>query len=118
MNNEIYSIYHLSIQPSDFPEFLTLIGKIVDGSSQEPGTLTYEFVVNADKTAVHILERYAMEGLIPHVEQTFAPFAEEFLRLCKIEALYVYGNPTAPIRAKLDSFGAVYLAPFAGFTRS
>lgn len=31
--------------------------------------------------------------------------------------LYVYGEPTAEIRAKLDAFGANYLMPFAGVSR-
>jgi hypothetical protein len=53
---------------------------------------------------------------LPHAEQTFAPFAKEFLSLCKIEKLYVYGNVTAEIKAKLDGFGATYFEPFDGFT--
>lgn len=45
------------------------------------------------------------------------PYAKEFLRLAKIDRLFVYGEPTAVVRAKLDGFGAIYLTPFAGFTR-
>ncbi|MCL9981513.1 MAG: hypothetical protein NBV60_00005 [Erythrobacter sp.] len=58
-----------------------------------------------------------MSGLLPHVEQTFSPYAERFLSLATIDQLFVYGNPTPEIREKLDSFGATYLAPFVGFTR-
>ncbi|MEN5362742.1 hypothetical protein [Brevundimonas intermedia] len=117
MNGELYSIYHLSLNPTDFPRFQALIAKIVAATKKEPDTLTYEYVANAEKTAVHIVERYRMAGVISHVEETFAPYAEEFLSLSKIEAVYVYGEPTPEIRAKLDAFGAVYLAPFDGFTR-
>lgn len=52
--------------------------------------------------------------MLPHVEETFAPYAEESLSLVKIEALFVYGDPTPEIRAKLDAFGVTYLASFDG----
>jgi quinol monooxygenase YgiN len=117
MQNEIFSVYHLSIDPSNFDAFKELIQPIVAATSEEPDTTIYEYVVNADRTAVHIVERYRTQGLLPHVEQTFAPFAERFLKLATIEKLFVYGDATAAIRAKLDAFGAVYFTPFAGFSR-
>lgn len=117
MQNEIYSIYHLSIEPSKFPEFQALVSKIVAATAKEPETLTYEYVVTADHSVAHIVERYRTPGLLPHVEKTFAPFAEQFLSLAKIEKLFVYGETTPEIRAKLDGFGAIYLAPFDGFSR-
>jgi quinol monooxygenase YgiN len=118
MRGEIYSIYHLSVEPSKFPAFQALIAKIVAATREEPDTLTYEYVANEDKTAVHIVERYRAAGLLPHIDKTFSPFAETFLSLAKIEKLYVYGEPTTEMRTKLDSFGAVYLHPFEGFTRN
>jgi len=117
MQDEIYSIYHLTIEPSKFPAFKELILKIVSATSQENDTLTYEYVASEDQGTVHIVERYRAVGLLPHVKETFAPFAEQFLALAKIDKLYVYGNPTSEMRATLDGFGAIYLHPFAGFTR-
>jgi quinol monooxygenase YgiN len=117
MQNEIYSIYHVTVEPNHFAEFQSLVSKIVSATSKEPDTLTYEYVVNADHTSVHIIERYRTPGLLPHVEKTFAPFAEEFLSLAKIEKLFVYGEATPEIRAKLDGFGAIYLTPFDGLNR-
>jgi len=117
MKNEIYSIYHLAIAPSDFSAFETLVQTIVAATLEEPDTLTYEYVVNADRTVVHIVERYRPKGLLPHVEQTFAPYAERFLKLATIKKLFVYGDTTPEIRAKLDGFGAEYFASFAGFSR-
>jgi quinol monooxygenase YgiN len=117
MQDELYTVYHLSIEPSKFETFKALVEEIVQATSAEADTLTYQYMVNPDHTAVHIMERYRMRGVLPHVEQTFSPFAETFLSLVKIEALYVYGQPTAEIRARLDGFGAVYLTPFEGFAR-
>jgi hypothetical protein len=117
MKNEIYTIYHLSLAPTDFPAFETLITKIVDATSKEPDTLTYEYLVSADHTAIHIIERYRPAGIIPHSDITFAPFAEEFLSLARIEKLYVYGETTPEIRTRLDRFDALYFSSFAGFSR-
>jgi hypothetical protein len=117
MRDEIYSIYHLSIVPSNFDAFKTLVEQIVEATSKESDTTTYEYVVNAERTVVHIVECYRTQGLLPHVEQTFAPFAVRFLELATIDKLYVYGETTPEIRAKLDGFGAAYLTPFAGFSR-
>ncbi len=117
MQGELYSIYHLTLDPLDFPAFKALVEKIVDASSREQDTLTYEYVVSDDHRTAHIVERYRMAGVLPHVEQTFAPYAGEFLRLAKIDRLFVYGEPTPDVRAKLDGFGATYLASFAGFSR-
>lgn len=66
---------------------------------------------------MHIVERYRAPGVLPHVEQTFAPFAERFLQLARIEKLFVYGETTPAIRATLDGFGAEYFTSFAGFSR-
>jgi quinol monooxygenase YgiN len=117
MQDEIYSIYHLSLKPADYDAFMTLVEQIVEATSKEADTTTYEYVVNAERTVIHIVEKYRTKGLLPHVEQTFAPFAERFLDLVKIDKLYVYGDTTSEIRAKLDGFGAEYLTPFAGFSR-
>lgn len=116
MKGETYSLYHLSIDPSNYESFKALIQPIVAATREEADTTIYEYLVNAERTVVHIIERYRTQGLLPHVEQTFMPFAERFL-LATIDRLYVYGDTTPEIRAKLDGFGAVYLTSFAGFSR-
>jgi quinol monooxygenase YgiN len=117
MQNEIFSIYHLSVAPTNFDAFEELVQRIVTATSKENDTTIYEYVVNAGHSVVHIIERYRTAGLLPHVEQTFTPFAKRFLELAKIERLFVFGDTTPEIRAKLDGFGAAYLTSFAGFSR-
>jgi len=117
MQDEITNTYHLKVDPARFEQFHDLVKTIVAASHQEPDTLTYEYLADADKSTVHIVERYRMPGVLPHIEQTFAPHAETFLSLATIEKMFVYGNPTPEIRAKLDGFGAIYLTRFEGFRR-
>ncbi len=117
MQNETYSLYHLTIDPAKFDALKALVAELVAATSKEPDTTTYDFLVNADNTKVHIIERYRTKGLLPHVKQTFTPYAKRFLELVKIDCLFVYGDTTPEIREMLDGFGAVYLTPFAGFSR-
>ena len=117
MQDEIYSLYHLTIEPAKFDAFKALADELVAASRKQSDTTIYEFVVSADRTQVHIVERYRTKSLLPHVKETFAPYAARFLELVRIDALYVYGETTPQIREVLDGFGAIYLRPFAGFSR-
>lgn len=117
MDDETLCVFHLRVEPALFDAFAELVGRIVAATREEPGTLSYEYSVNQERTAVHIVERYRTAALLGHVERTFTPFADRFLELVTIERLSVYGRTTPEIRAKLDAFGAVYLTVFDGFTR-
>lgn len=115
--SSISSLFTLALKPEDFPAFKDLVAEIVAATEQEPGTLIYEYSINADHTVAHILERYRPEGVVSHMDITFAPFAERFLKLVKVTSLTVYGEPDAAIRSRLDPFGAVYMTSFGGFSR-
>ena len=117
MSDEILNIFHLSLEPQNFPAFKALVAEIVEATRQEPGTLTYEYSVSSDQRTVHIIERYRSEGLVSHIDQTFAPFAQRFLDLVTVTSLVVYGNPDAEARKRLDGFGAAYMTLFDGFSR-
>jgi quinol monooxygenase YgiN len=115
--DEISCVYHMRVAPSQMADFKALIAGIVSATSKEPDTLIYEYTVSEGGDEVHIIERYRANGLLPHVQTTFAPFAKEFLKLAKIERLFVYGNVPPPVRAVLDGFGAQYMTPLDGFSR-
>lgn len=117
MSSHISNLFTLSLDPENFPAFEALVAEIVEATQQEPGTLIYEYSVNADRTVAHILERYRADAVVSHVDHTFAPFAERFLDLVKITGLVVYGQPDAEVRKRLDPFGAVYMESFGGFSR-
>lgn len=118
MKDHVISIFTLSLAPENFPAFKKLVARIVEATSKEPGTLMYEYSVNDDHTVAHIIERYRADAVVSHIQETFAPFAEEFLALVKITGLLVYGSPDEATRKLLDGFGAVYMTSFDGFTRT
>jgi hypothetical protein len=117
MSSQISSLFTLALEPKDFPAFKALVTEIVAATEKEPGTLIYEYSVNAGRNVAHILERYRPEGVVSHIDVTFAPFAERFLSLVKVTSLTVYGQPDAEMRKRLDAFGAVYMEAFGGFAR-
>ncbi|WP_313200174.1 antibiotic biosynthesis monooxygenase [Rhizobium sp.] len=113
----ITNVFHMTVEPENLEEFKYLIDPIIAASSNEPGTLIYEYTLGEDGRTVHIVERYLTDAVLSHVENTFGPYAERFLKLATIETLYVYGKPRADLRAKLESFGAIFMSPIAGFSR-
>ncbi len=117
MSSQISSVFTLALEPQNFPAFKALVAEIVAVTHQEPGTLIYEYSVNADHTVAHIFERYRADAVVSHIDITFAPFAARFLSLVKITGLTVYGKPDAEVRKRLDPFGAVYMESFGGFSR-
>lgn len=117
MNADILTIYHLTLEPADAAAFAELATEIVELSRREDDTLVYRWFISPDRTRAQIIEGYRMQGLVPHVEQTFAPFAERFLAIAGIEKLFVYGEPSDAVRAKLNGFGASYMSEIVGFTR-
>lgn len=78
MPSQISSVFTLALEPCNFPAFQALVSEIVTATQQEPGTLIYEYSVNAERTEAHIFERYRADAVVSHVDTTFAPFAERF----------------------------------------
>lgn len=114
----ITCIFHLAVEPDHLAEFKSLIAAIVEDARQETGTAIYEYSINAtDESEIHIVERYQADAVLLHINETFAPYAQRFLALAQIKALYVYGETTLDIRNKLDDFGAVYLSPLIGISK-
>lgn len=118
MADDLYWVFTLDVKPGRFAEFRALVADIVAASHEEPGTLAYQYSVNADETMVHIFERYRdSAAFVSHVEQTFGAFAERFLSMVTVASLVVYGNPDAAARKALDGFNASYMTLFDGFAR-
>ena len=118
MREEIYWVYTVTVKPERLAEFKQVVAPLVAATKEEPGALAYEYHVGDDQSTVHIFEHYRdSNAVVAHVEQTFGRFAERFVALATMTGFTVYGTPTAEARKILDGLGAVYMAPFDGFTR-
>jgi quinol monooxygenase YgiN len=114
----IYWVVTCAVRPDHLPEFKMVVGQLVAAAKEEPGTLAYEFAIDADQTTIHIFERYRdSDAVVSHVTQTFGPFAERFLTLVKVSGFVVYGTPNAEAQRVLVGFNPVYMTLFDGFRR-
>lgn len=117
-NSAIICVFELALKPAMLAAFQALVQKVVAATALEPGTLLYSYSLNADNSSAHIIESYQNSAaLVSHVDTTFGPFAAEFLSCVEVTALTVYGTPDQQAQSRLNSFGAVYMQPFAGFFR-
>lgn len=116
MENQITCVFQLSVKNGMLNNFKELVDKVVAATRKEAGTLAYFYSVDQTGQVVHIIEQYEdSPALISHIDHTFAPFADEFIAMVEIGHLTVYGSPDQDAQLRLNSFGAMYLVPFAGF---
>ncbi|RYZ92038.1 MAG: hypothetical protein EOP06_05470 [Proteobacteria bacterium] len=116
-HNALTSTYVLKVKDGQYDAFVAFAKMIVELTSKEPGTLTYQYSASADQKTETINELYqSSEALLSHVKETFGPRAGAFLETVDIEKLYVYGTPNAEGKAVLDSFGAIYMTALDGST--
>jgi hypothetical protein len=117
MNERITCVFELEIIEGKLESFKDVIRAAVEATSGESTTLLYEYSISDDGKFAHIIERYLASGVVSHVDQTFAPFAQPFIDHVRFAKLTVYGEPDLEIRKRLDPFGAIYMKTFEGFDR-
>ena len=118
MKKDIYWLCTFRVKPEDFPAFKAVVAPLVEETRKEEGSMAYEYNITADHSVVHIIEHYRdSASVVHHVTNTFSQFAAAFTALASVESFVVYGTPEPEAKAILDSFGAVYVTPFDGFTK-
>ena len=117
-DSRIYWMITCNVQPGQLTDFKQIVEQLVAAAKSEPGTLAYEFSINADQSAINIFESYQdSSAVLSHVSQTFAPFAERFLALARISQFVIYGNPNNEVKKAFADFNPTYMTQFDGFTR-
>ena len=108
----------MSVRDGQLGDARELMPEMVESTRGEPGTLGYEWFLDADGTVCHVYERYAdSDAAMVHLGTFGAKFAERTFQCFEVTALYVYGEPSDEVKAALDGLGAVYLGTFGGFSR-
>jgi quinol monooxygenase YgiN len=108
----------LTVKPGQLEDFRTLTGEMVAFTKGEPGVLIYERYISEDDQTIHVYERYAdSPAAVAHLRSFTELFGTRFSSMVDRKRFTVYGMPSAELKAILDSFGAVYLNLFAGFSR-
>jgi quinol monooxygenase YgiN len=118
MKKDIYWLCTFRVKPSDLAAFKAVVRPLVEETRKEAGSMAYEYNVTADNSVIHILEHYRdSAAVVHHVTKTFSQFATDFTKYASVESFTVYGTPEPEAKTILDSFGAVYVTPFDGFTK-
>lgn len=118
MSNGVSWNLQLAVREGQFEAARALMEEMVESTADESGTLVYEWYVSEDGKTCHINEGYEDSGAaLAHVGNFGAKFAERFMGCFEPTGFFVYGEPSAEVRAALDTLGANYLLPFGGFRR-
>ena len=118
MSAAVSWVVEYTVKPGRLGDFKTLVGEMVAGTKQEPGSLIYEFFLAEDGTHGHIYERYADdEATRSHFAGFGEKWAERFGDAVEITKFTTYGNPSAALREALAPLGAEVLPPLDGFAR-
>jgi quinol monooxygenase YgiN len=109
----------LKIKPGELGNLKQLIPEMVESAStNEPGTLDYEWFFDAGETTCHIWERYTNSAAaMIHLGNFGEKFAERFMDALEPTRFTVYGSPSAEVQEALAPFGVAYMVPVAGFKR-
>ncbi len=116
-SSEVFWVLTLKVEPGQFDQMKQLVAQIVAAAQKDPGTLEYEWNVNASQDTIAVVERYAdSEALIEH-GKGFGAFARQFFALAKPSSFLVFGAPDAAAKKAIAGLNPVYMTTFDGFTR-
>jgi quinol monooxygenase YgiN len=118
MDEQVAWHVELAVRPDELEHFRALTSEMVAFTRREPGVLVYERFLSDDGRTVHVYERYTdSAAAVSHLRAFASEFGERFSKLVERKRFLVFGNPSRELRAILDGYGAIYCAPFDGFSR-
>jgi quinol monooxygenase YgiN len=118
LDNHISWCVELAIDPRELEAHRALTSEMVQFARSESGTLVYERFISADRKTLHVYERYVdSAAALAHLRSFEARFADRFHGMIARRRFVVFGTPSEALRNLLDRFGAIYTAPFGGFSR-
>jgi quinol monooxygenase YgiN len=118
IDGQISWVLQCTVKEGQLDAFKELMDEMVAGTSEEPGTLNYEWFISDDGNSVHLYEKYAdSEAMIAHVEGFMEKWARRFMGCIEVTGFTAYGNPTDAAKEVMAPFGGNQLATWGGFAR-
>lgn len=118
MQGQVSWMLEATVKPGQLDTSKALMEEMVEGTSQEPQTLNYEWYLSDDGGTLHLYEKYAdSEAMIAHVNGFLEKWAGRFMECLDVTRFTVYGDPSPAARELLAGFGPTYLGPWGGFAR-
>jgi quinol monooxygenase YgiN len=119
-HGDVQWVVEFAIEKDKLDTFEELVEKITSTVFQnEPGTKSYQWCYNDDKTKCIITEWYASsEAALAHLNgEAATKLLPKLLQVSRIMRLEIYGSPSAEVKGKLGIFGAKSFTFFHGFSR-
>jgi quinol monooxygenase YgiN len=118
MDKQVSWLVEVEVKQGQLDAFKQLVSDMVESTSPEPGTLSYEWFISDDGTLVHIYERYAdSEALLTHFQGFLDKFAERFSAAVDLKRFAVYGEASDEAREALAALNPIFLGTLGGFVR-
>ena len=90
---------------------------IAAAQENEPGTLAYQWYLNADGTTCVLVERFENSGAVMTHLGNIGPSLPELLAVAPITRFEVLGDASDEVRGALADLGAIHFAHLGGFDR-
>ena len=118
MNENIYWVIELAVNPGRFEDLKTLIAELLEANRNEVGFLTCELAISDDRQVCHIYERFQdSAAIMTHLQSFGANFATRFFEILKPTRFVIYGTPSVEVKDALAASNPVYMAPLGGFRK-
>lgn len=119
MSEQVAWVLQLSIKEGQYDNVIALMDEMVAATqANEPGTLSYEWSVNEDKTMCHLYERYSdSAAAMVHMGSFGSNFMKRFFSLMRSTGIFVYGNVSDELQNALAGLKPLYMDDIGGFTR-
>jgi quinol monooxygenase YgiN len=118
IDGQVSWVLQCAVKDGQLDAFKELMEEMVAGTSEEPGTLNYEWFISEDGATVHIYEKYAdSEATIKHVNGFMEKWARRFMDCVEVSGFTTYGNPDAACHEIIAPFGGKLLGTWGGFAR-
>src|SRR5258707_8108655 len=120
MKGHVSWVNELAVKEGKLETFNQLMEEMVSGTSNEPGTLAYEWYISHDGGTVHVVETYADSAAVVahHVSEGFAlqNWARRFMECVRVIPGVVFRDPDAAAPLNLDHLRATHQSPPGGFS--
>lgn len=118
MSAQISWHVELQVKPGQLEALCALTNEMVESTKSEVGALIYERFISDDRQIVHVLERYLdSAAALTHLIAFRQVYGERFSRMVDRKRFTVFGAPSRELKEILDTLGATYVTPLAGFSR-
>ena len=118
IDGQVSWVVQCAVKDGQLDAFKELMEEMVAGTSEEPGTLNYEWFISEDGSTVHLYEKYAdSAATVAHMQAFGEKWAGRFMGCVDLERITVYGNPDEAAQKAIAPMGGSRLGTWGGFAR-